>query len=94
MRHLPEVGVYASIVGGLLMLIGVTSYISQSTIGTPPWLEPRYLLPLSPMLALVIALAPDGAGRRLKPIVGVALVVLFLGWDLFSQLQVAARFYG
>jgi hypothetical protein len=42
----------------------------------------------------VVALAARGAGRRWGPIVGVLLVVMFLGQDIFSQLQVVARYYG
>lgn len=38
--------------------------------------------------------AVGGAGRRWMPVTGAALVVLFLGHDLLSQLQVIARYYG
>jgi hypothetical protein len=39
-------------------------------------------------------LAVRGAGRRWSPIAGVLLIVLFLSHDIFSQLQVIARYYG
>jgi hypothetical protein len=28
------------------------------------------------------------------PVIGAAMIVLFLGHDIFSQLQVIARYYG
>jgi hypothetical protein len=56
--------------------------------------QARYLLPLLPLSGAVLALAARGAGRRWGPVLGAALVVLFFGHDLFSQLQVVARYYG
>ena len=56
--------------------------------------EPRYLLPLLPLLGAVLALAVRGAGRRWAPVAGAVLVILFLAHDLFSQLQVIGRYYG
>jgi hypothetical protein len=46
------------------------------------------------LLGAVLALAARGAGRRFGPLIGVAIVVLVLGHDVFSQLLVAARYYG
>jgi hypothetical protein len=43
---------------------------------------------------LVVALAARGAGRRWGPVVGTLLIVLLFAHDLFSQLQVIARYYG
>jgi 4-amino-4-deoxy-L-arabinose transferase-like glycosyltransferase len=93
-RRLPELGVYAAIVLGLLVLIGGSSYDSDALNHSPAFAEPRYLLPLLPLLGAVFALAVRGAGRRWAPAAGAALIVLVFGFDVVSQLQVIARYYG
>ena len=79
---------------GLLGLIGAGGYLNRSAEGSGAWAQPRYLLPLLPLLAVLLALAARGAGRRWGPAVGTLMVVLFLAHDIFSQLLVVARFYG
>jgi len=91
--RLPELAVYALISLGVLVMIGASSYLSDALDHGAAFGEPRYLLPLLPLLGAVIALAVRGAGRW-APVVGAALVILILGHDLFSQLQVIARYYG
>jgi uncharacterized membrane protein len=93
-KRLPEFATYAAIVLGVLVMIGASSYLSDAVGHEAPFGEPRYLLPLLPLLGAVIALAVRGGGRRWAPVVGAAMVVLFLGHDIFSQLQVIARYYG
>ena len=93
-KRLPELVTYAAIVVGVLVMIGAASYLNDALAHEAPFGEPRYLLPLLPLMGAVIALAVRGAGRRWAPVVGAALVVLFLGHDIFSQLQVIARYYG
>jgi 4-amino-4-deoxy-L-arabinose transferase-like glycosyltransferase len=93
-KRLPEFGVYVAIVVGLLTVIGVWSYQSDVLEHQPTFGEPRYLLPLLPLLGGVMTLAVRGAGRRRAPLVGAALIVLLIGYDLVSQLQVIARYYG
>jgi hypothetical protein len=92
-RRLPELAVYATIVLGVLAMVGASSYLSaihkEIAFG-----EPRYLLPLLPLIGAALALAVRVPGRRWSPVVGAALVVLFFGHDVFSQLQVIARYYG
>ncbi len=92
--RLPEIGAYGAIVLGVLVMIGVASYAGDAIKHEAALGEPRYLLVLLPLLGALVALAMRGAGRRWMPIAGAALVVLFLGHDLFSQLQVIARYYG
>jgi 4-amino-4-deoxy-L-arabinose transferase-like glycosyltransferase len=92
--RLAELCVYASMLLGLLLMIGFSSYHSDLIEGELSFGEPRYLLPLIPLLGAAIVLAVRGAGRRWAPVVGAAFVILFLGHDLFSQLQVIARYYG
>jgi 4-amino-4-deoxy-L-arabinose transferase-like glycosyltransferase len=92
--RLPELGVYVAIVLGLLVMIGFSSYHSDLIEHELSFGEPRYLLPALPLLGAVVVLAVRGAGRRWAPVVGAAMVILFLGHDIFSQLQVVARYYG
>jgi 4-amino-4-deoxy-L-arabinose transferase-like glycosyltransferase len=89
----PELAVYCVMAAGLLLLIGADSYIAFPK-SDAEYAEVRYLLPLLPLLGAVLALAARGAGRRWGPTAGAVLVALFLFHDLFSQLQVVARFYG
>jgi hypothetical protein len=92
--RLPEFGVYATILVGLLALIGAWSYQGDVVERGAAFGEPRYFLPLLPLMGAVFTLAVRGAGRRWMPMVGVALVVLIFGYDIVSQLQVIARYYG
>jgi 4-amino-4-deoxy-L-arabinose transferase-like glycosyltransferase len=88
-----ELCVYALVCIGLMGLIGADSYIAFPSYDAE-YGQVRYLLPLLPLLAAILALAARGAGRRRGPIVGTAIVLLFAAHDIFSQLQVLARFYG
>jgi len=92
-RRAVELCTYAVMALGLLVLIGVSSY-STFPAQAAGFAEPRYVLPLLPLMAAAIALAARGAGRRLGPPVGALIVVLFVAYDVFSQLQVVARYYG
>jgi Predicted membrane protein (DUF2142) len=92
--RLTELAVYLAIALGVLVMIGVASYRSDVIQHEFAYGEPRYLLPLLPLLGVAIALAVRGAGQRWAPVAGAALIILFLGHDVFSQLQVIARFYG
>jgi hypothetical protein len=89
----PEIGVYAAIGIGLLVLVGASSYASFPGVAAE-FAEARYMLPMLALLGAVLALAARGAGRRWGPVVGALIVVLFLSHDIFSLLQVTARYYG
>jgi hypothetical protein len=91
-RRVAEVVVYAAITVGLLVLIAASNFFAPREFLA--FAEPRYLLPLLPLLGVLLALAARGAGRHWGPAVGVLVVVLVLGHDIFSQLLVVARFYG
>jgi hypothetical protein len=88
--RIAEVAVYAVMGLGLLTLIGLSSYIDSSE---GLFADPRYLLPLIPLLGLALALAALGAGRRWGPAVGALIIVLFLAHNIFSQILVAGRYY-
>ncbi len=92
-ERLAELGTYAAIVLGVLVMLGVSSYNSDVIGQTYAFGEPRYLLPMLPLFGAVIVLAVRGA-RRWAPVVGAAMITLFLAHDLFSQLQAIARYYG
>jgi 4-amino-4-deoxy-L-arabinose transferase-like glycosyltransferase len=93
-RRLAEPIVYVVMAVGLLGLIGYHAYLNINIEGAPGHIEPRYLVPLIPLLGLAVALAARGAGKRWGPPVGAVIVVLFLAHDIFSQLLVVSRFYG
>lgn len=90
--RLGELVVYGAMTLGLLLLIGGASYHHFPAVDAEDT-EPRYLLPLLALFGAMLALAARGAGRRWGPVVGVLMVVLFLGHDIFSQLLEAGRFY-
>lgn len=92
-RRLPELVTYATIGLGVLVLVGLSGYQNASDYPAE-FAEPRYLLPMLALWGAVLALAARGAGRRWGPVVGVLIVVLLLSHNIFSQLQVVARFYG
>jgi len=93
-RRLPELLVYLAIAAGLMILVGAASHATSTPSAQTAYVQPRYLLPLLAPLGAVLALAARGAGRRWGPPIGVAIVMLLLADDLFSQLQTVARFYG
>lgn len=87
-----ELGVYAAIAAGLLLLLGISSYREFPEYGAS-YGEARYLLPLLPLLAALLALAARGGGKRWGPTLGTLIVILAFSHDIFSQLQVIARYY-
>jgi 4-amino-4-deoxy-L-arabinose transferase-like glycosyltransferase len=88
-----ELLVYGLMGIGLMATIAIYSGTDVSSEGPAAYVQPRYLLPLLPLAALVIAMAARGLGRRMGPALGIVIVVLFLAHDIFSQLLVIARFY-
>jgi 4-amino-4-deoxy-L-arabinose transferase-like glycosyltransferase len=88
-----EILTYALMAAGLLTLVGSASYVGFPEIGGA-YAESRYLLPLLAPMGAAIALAARGGGRRWGPTIGVCILMLFVAHDVFSQLQVIARYYG
>jgi 4-amino-4-deoxy-L-arabinose transferase-like glycosyltransferase len=95
-RRLVELAVFALMAAGLLVVIAAAAYepFGKLAHNGPAYWQPRYLLPLLPLLGAALVLSARGAGRRWGPAVGALIVVLFLAQDVFSQLQVISRFYG
>jgi 4-amino-4-deoxy-L-arabinose transferase-like glycosyltransferase len=93
-RRAAELLAYAVMAAGLLALIGANSYVSDAVLHIGAYWQPRYLLPLIPLLGAALALAVRGAGSRWAPVAATLIALLFLAQDLFGQLQTIARFYG
>jgi hypothetical protein len=92
--RLGELAVYAAMMLGILAMVGIASYFNRVNTGVEGFGDPRYLLPILPLLGAVIVLAIRGAGRRWASATAAVLIVAFLAHDVFSQLQVIARYYG
>ena len=89
----PELITYACMSLGLLLLVGASGYLAFPT-SAAEFTDARYLLPLVVLWGSILALAARGAGRRWGPVAGALIVVLVIAHDVFSQLQVIARYYG
>ena len=92
-KRVLELLLYTAMAAGLMGLVGTTSYISDALQNEGAFWEPRYLLPLIPLLGAALAVAARGSGRRWGATVGVLIVVLVLAHDIFSQLLVISRYY-
>lgn len=92
-RRWPELLTYALMTLGVMAIVAASSYQTAST-HPGSFTEPRYLLAMLALWGAVLALAARGAGRRWGPAVGALIVVLVLAHDIFSQLQLIARYYG
>ncbi|HEY2768553.1 MAG TPA: hypothetical protein VGI76_09855, partial [Solirubrobacteraceae bacterium] len=73
-------------------LVGASDYLEYPQ-STGSYVQPRYLLPLLALYGAGLAVAARGAGRRWGPVLGAAIVVLFIAHDLFSGLLEISRFY-
>jgi len=91
-ERLAELAVYATMGGGLLILIGGAAYFSPE--GGESYTQARYLLPLLALFAAGLGLAARAAGRRWEAVLGTVLVLAMIADDIFSQLLVIARYYG
>lgn len=91
-RRRVELAVYALIAASFAVFVAGASYVIyvrfQQNVA-----QARYLMPLVPLYAALLALAARGAGSRLMPIAGTAIVVLAIAHNLASQLLVVARYY-
>jgi 4-amino-4-deoxy-L-arabinose transferase-like glycosyltransferase len=87
-----EVAVYGLMTVSFMAFVAFASYIIyvrfQQNVA-----QARYLLPLVSLYGAILALAARGAGARLMPVVGTAIVVLAIAHNVFSQLLVISRYY-
>jgi hypothetical protein len=93
LRRRAELATYTIMMLGLMLLVAASGYLTFPSTAAE-FTDARYAVPMLALWAAVLALAARGAGRRWGPVLGVLLVVLVIGHDLFSQLQVIARYYG
>jgi 4-amino-4-deoxy-L-arabinose transferase-like glycosyltransferase len=92
-RRGAELITYGAMSLGVLVLVAASGF-DFASIAPALYAEPRYLLPMLALWGAVLVLAARGAGRRWGPVVGALLIVLVIAHDIFSQLQVVARYYG
>lgn len=93
-RRAAELAVYGAMTAGVLALVGGDSYAQSSEAQGELYAEPRYLLPMAALAGALLAIAARGAGRRWLPVAGALIVTAVLAYDVFSQLQVIARYHG
>ena len=87
-----ELAGYALMTCSLLTLIALVALRGWAP-GIGAAAQGRYLLPLLPLLAAVIALALRGAGARWGRPLGALVVVAALAWSACAQLVVVAAYY-
>lgn len=93
-RRVGELLCYATMAGGLLLLLTAQYYATEILFGTAGVAhQVRYFFPLLPLYAGVAALAVRGAGRHMH-VAGAAIVMLAIAHDVWAQLLLAGRFYG
>lgn len=91
-RHWAELLTFATLLAGLAALINLSGY-QYRLDNHANFEQTRYLLPLIGLYGLLVAVAARGVGRRLGPAVGVFLVVLAVGHNVFAQLRTLDRYY-
>ena len=91
-RRWMELAAYAVMAIGVLLLVNVAGfrYFVQSH---QAFEQTRYIFPLLPLYAALVALAARGGGRRWAPALGGVLIVAAVAQDLFAQLITIGRFY-
>ncbi|MDQ3680168.1 MAG: DUF2142 domain-containing protein [Actinomycetota bacterium] len=90
--RLAELGCYAAMALGLVLLSGVGGYRMRLALGFN-FEQPRYLFPVLALYGAVVALAARAGGRRWAPSVGAFLLVLAMGHSLFAMLLTIGRYY-
>jgi 4-amino-4-deoxy-L-arabinose transferase-like glycosyltransferase len=88
-----ELATYVAIVLGLLFVIHWPGYDTRLN-AEGDWEQARYLLPLLPLYAGIIALAARGAGRRYGPPVAVLIASLAIAHALLAFAVTVTRYYG
>jgi 4-amino-4-deoxy-L-arabinose transferase-like glycosyltransferase len=88
-----ELATYVAIMIGLLFAIHWPGYDTRLH-AEGDWEQARYLFPLLPLYAGLIALAARGAGRRYGPAVGVLIVSLAIAHSLLAFAVTVTRYYG
>jgi 4-amino-4-deoxy-L-arabinose transferase-like glycosyltransferase len=92
-ERLPELAVYAILMVGLLILVNGNGYVARID-GEGGFEQARYLFPLLPLYAAVVALAARAAGRRYGPALGVLLISVAIAHTAVAMLLALTRYYG
>jgi 4-amino-4-deoxy-L-arabinose transferase-like glycosyltransferase len=82
---------YLAMTLGLLALLGYTGYTYTRDTGLG-FEQGRYLLPLMPLYALLVAAGLRALGR-LGPVAGAVLVTACIGWTGWAMAMTVTRFY-
>jgi hypothetical protein len=90
-RWLPELAAYAALLVGLFALLGVAGYQFREREGYA-FEQTRYLLPLLPLYAALVAVAARGAARWARE-AALVLVTLAVGHGVFSVLLSVSHYY-
>jgi 4-amino-4-deoxy-L-arabinose transferase-like glycosyltransferase len=94
LRRIGEFAVYALVLVGVCVEVGVQSYRELiSTGGADQFEQARYMLPMLCLYAAIVALAVRFGGRRWGPTIAVVLVVAAIGHDVMSQVVTVSRYY-
>jgi hypothetical protein len=83
---------YVAMAVGLLALLGYTGYVYNRDTGNG-FEQGRYLLPLMPLYAVLVAAGVRALGRRFGPVAGAVLVALCVGWTGWAMVMTVGRFY-
>lgn len=86
-------GAFTLMALGLLASIGYAGVRYKLSTGYI-FEQGRYLFPLAPLYALLIAMAAGGLPRRWAPVLGGLLVVLAMAHGLFAETLTLSRYYG
>jgi hypothetical protein len=88
-----ELATYLLLAVGTVVLPNLNGYIARFS-GPSGFEQARYLLPLLPLYAAIIALAVRGAGRRHSVFAGIVLVSLAIAQSAVAMLLTMTRYYG
>jgi 4-amino-4-deoxy-L-arabinose transferase-like glycosyltransferase len=88
-----ELATYVVIMLGLLAVIHIPGY-NVRLRNEGGWEQARYLFPLLPLYAAIVAIAARGAGRRYGPAVAVLIVSFAIAHSLLALLVTLNRYYG
>lgn len=91
--RLDELATYLALAIGLVILVNGNGYAARID-GALGFEQARYLLPLLPLYAAIIALAARGASRRYGPALGVLIVSVAIAHSAVAMLLTLTRYYG
>ena len=90
--RLGEILVYATLAGGLLLLLSWVGYGYRTTNGAT-FEQGRYLFPLMALWGALFAIGVVGIGRRVGPLIAVSLVLLAVALDVGGVMIMIQRYY-